>query len=417
MAEYLAYPIMMFVATPFFLRWLGPVQYGQWILLLTLTGFGGLAGFGMGPSIVKDVAASRVSGDVEGLKKAVGACLTVALLAATILGVFLIVFGFSVGTTVFQKVGGSFEIARLTCFAAMLIGIEQIDGVFSGILKGLERYDQAARIEITSKILLVLISIAVVASTGSFGAMLTATLITNLLRLTVKWFAAKTALNIGLLRPRWDLNASIKVLSFGGWIWIQSIGMVLFSAADRALVGAVLGASALAHYAIALQLTQQIQSIPAAGVQVLFPAITRLIATGKSYRTLTLQATALVFAFSLTAAIGLIVVHEPLLRIWLGEANALAVGPLIAPLAIANAMLAATAAPYFVLLGAGQVRFVAIVALLGGVVGLIVLWVMMGTQGLNAVAWSRNCYSIICLVMLIRMYLLLKRNSQEKIGI
>ena len=82
MAEYFAYPLMMFIATPFFLAQLGAQQYGQWMLILAFTGFGGIAGLGMGTAAIKEVSAHRGRGDMPGAILSVRACLGVTLVSS-----------------------------------------------------------------------------------------------------------------------------------------------------------------------------------------------------------------------------------------------------------------------------------------------------------------------------------------------
>jgi O-antigen/teichoic acid export membrane protein len=176
MAEYFAYPLMMFAATPLFLHLLGSEQYGQWMLLLTFNGFGGLAGIGMGTAATKDVSAARGRGDEAGVAASIRACLMVTILSTMALAVLMVTTGWLIGPALLAKMGTPDLVRTIIIVAALLILLEQIDSVFAGALRGLERFDISAKAEASTKLALVLVSLAVAWKTGDVVAVFWATI-------------------------------------------------------------------------------------------------------------------------------------------------------------------------------------------------------------------------------------------------
>lgn len=414
MAEYFAYPLMMFAATPLFLRFLGSEQYGQWMLLLTFNGLGGLAGIGMGTAATKDVSAARGRGDEHGVSASIRACLMVTLLSTSILASLLVGIGWFVGPDLLTKMGQPDLVRTIVVVAAILITLEQIDTVFAGSLRGLERFDISAKAEATTKLVLVLVALAVAWTTGDVTAVFWATIAATVIRLSVK-MAAVARLTGHVPIPAWDRARMAEAFSFGKWTWAQSLGAAMFATADRLLVGSLLGAHALAGYSVCLQLAQQIQTVPAAGAQFLFPAVSRRRAAGEDYRTLATRASLLIGVLSVLAAVPIALFSHWILAIWVGAAIADAAATTLTLLAISFAILGMNVGPHFILLGSERARFVAGANIVAGIIATGYAALAIPDQGLIAAATARMIYALMICALIFEMWRSLSRKNQDKI--
>src|SRR5262249_52098440 len=79
-AEYVAYPACMLVATPLFLAALGADGYGLLLLAGSVTSLAGASGLGMGAATIRFVAQARGTGDVDGTARVVRHTLALSLL-------------------------------------------------------------------------------------------------------------------------------------------------------------------------------------------------------------------------------------------------------------------------------------------------------------------------------------------------
>lgn len=396
MAEYVAYPLMMFLATPLFLLWLGQMQYGQWMLLLTFNGLGGLAGFGMGSAATRDVAAAQGASDPESALAAVRACLSVTLLSGTAVSVVLLVLGMVAGGDLLVRMGDPALVRTIIAVAALLILVEQLDTVFAGTLRGLERFDISARVEALMKGAMVVLALLVAWATRDVTAVFAVTLGMAVVRLAVKAAVASRLLG-AVPMPSWDRPRMASVFAFGKWTWIQALGASLFATVDRLLVGGMLGAEALARYSICLQLAQQVQTIPAAGAQFLFPTVSRRRQAGEDYRGLSLKASIAITGLGLAIGLPLAVLAEPLLRLWVGSEIAASSASLLMLLVLAFVILVANVGSFYVLLGAGQERFVAVVNIIAGVAGSIAAALLIGPFGVHGAALGKLVYAVFAL--------------------
>ncbi|WP_425231115.1 lipopolysaccharide biosynthesis protein [Sphingomonas sp.] len=404
-AEYIAYPLMMFAATPFLLRGLGSAQYGQYLLLLTFNGFGGIAGLGMGTAVVKEVSEARGRGDAEGAGAGVRSGLAVTLVATALLCMVLLAVGVVLGPNLLKRMGPPDTIRMLFVGAATLIALEQVDLVFASTLRGAERFDLSARIELASKSAIVATAVAAAWVWSSLSSVVVTTVTLTAVRCLAKGIIATKFLRQGWLIPRWDPPVVRRIFSFGVWTWGQAVGSALFGMADRLLIGGMLGADPLARYSVCLQLAQQITAVPAAAAQVLLPKVSRADAEGSdTIGGMAAKAMLILTTAAGIAALCLIIFGHWILWLWVGGDFAATGTPILTVLAIAFAVLAINNVPHFVLLGLRRSRTVALVNISAGIIGLLVTWVAIRHWGLSAAAFGRLAYAIVICLLARQMF-------------
>jgi O-antigen/teichoic acid export membrane protein len=404
---------MMFAATPLFLHLLGSEQYGQWMLLLTFNGFGGLAGIGMGTAATKDVSAARGRGDEAGVAASIRACLMVTILSTMALALLMVTTGWLIGPALLAKMGSPDLVRTIIIVAALLIMLEQIDSVFAGALRGLERFDISAKAEASTKLTLVLVSLAVAWKTGDVVAVFWATIAATIVRLSVKALAVRHF--IGQTPwPAFDRPRMAEAFAFGKWTWAQSLGAAMFATADRLIVGSLLGAHALAAYSVCLQLAQQIQTVPAAGAQFLFPAVSRSHAAGESYAPLAIRASLIVGGISLLLALPVALFSHLILSLWVGKDIADAASVTLTLLAAGFAILGLNVGPHFVLLGASRARFVAGINIVAGIVATGCAALAIPSQGLIGAGAAMIVYAVVICVLIFEMRRIFLFNNLDK---
>jgi O-antigen/teichoic acid export membrane protein len=411
MAEYFAYPLMMFCATPFFLAMLGKEQYGQWMLLLAFTGFGGIAGLGMGTAAVKEVSAHRGRSDMAGAAMAVRACLAVTLASSLCLAAIIALAAFALDSAWLAKVGAPEVVRNIIGFAIALITLEQIDTVFSGSIRGMERFDIAAKLEIVAKFVVVVAAAVAAWLTRDLVVIFWSILGVTVVRALAKALFASALLGGGALIPVWDGDYVREAIRFGKWTWLQSIGSAMFATADRLLVGALLGSAALAQYSVCLQLAQQVQTIPAAGAGFLFPLFSRRIQSGESVSKIAMMAT---LAFGLLAAAlatPLVVFGHWILTMWIGPDFADLNYGLLLWLTLAFVILAASIGPHFFLLGSDKAHMVALINIGAGVLALLAGVFLVRHSGVVGGAFMRAVYSLVLCSNIAAMFTAFDRGS------
>lgn len=399
MLEYSSYPLLLFIATPWFLHQLGTAGYGHWMLLTATAGFGGVLNAGTGAATIKAISAGigrAECGDIEG---AVRVSLAIALVGGGVLALVTFLVFWLAGPTLLSRMGDPALIRLTGVAAAGLIWLEQLDNVFSSAMKGAEKFGNAARIEIASKATQILSAALVLLIWPKLWALYAALLIVAILRLLAKVVITKRILGLASLHP--TLVGWNEILHFAKWGWLQGAGGMLFGVADRILVGSLLGASSLTYYSIASQLTMQIHAISAAGLSVIFPKVSRKLQGDDSFSLWRVTKLTMIGNLLLSSILAfiLILLGPTILRIWIGAAAASPTVEILPWLTFAYWILALNVVPYYTLLGMGKIRFVGLTILTCGIIAVITMYFAITSEGLRGTPSGRGIYALLSLAL------------------
>lgn len=402
--EYLAYPLFMLAATPILVASLGEGDFGLWMLILAIGGFGSVANLGMGAAIVKFVAEARAAGRAEDVLDVVRQSVTISGASALLLCLLMVAIAPLLAQSVFSKMGDVHRVASALRIGALIIFIQQFDQVAAATLKGFERFSVAARVEVAAKFALVGVNVAVAHLTGELFSVLAGTVTVMIVSLAARAWVAGRLVGGVLLMPAWPGPKGGALLRFGGWVWLQAVASVLLSSVDRFVVGGLLGASALAHYSVCTQLAQQVHAVPAAAMGFLMPLATRKHHQGddvRRVRRLALTANVLV---ALPLALALAVGADFGLRIWMGPDFAAENAGLLRWLTLAYLLLALNVAAHYLLLGEGEARFVSLTNIVGGILSSVGAGLLVPGFGVAGAAAGRLMYGPVLLLNFVRLF-------------
>lgn len=412
--EYGWYPLLLFLATPYFLKMLGTEKYGNWMLLTATVGLGSMLYAGTGTATIKEISAGLGRADGGNAERTVRASLAIAMLGGSGLAVLILALFWFAGESLFEKMGDR-ELVRLTgIVAAALIWIEQLDNVFASALKGAERFGPAATIEMAIKTAQIAFAALLVLAWAELWALYAALVIIASLRLIGKAWMVKRLLDLSSLRP--SLAHVTAVLHFAKWGWLQGAGAVLFGVADRLLVGSLLGAASLAYYSIASQLALQIHAVSAAGLSVIFPMVSRKLQEDAKFSLWRITTLTVVsnLAVSSALAIGLLLFGGEILTFWLGEEAVGSSAEVLPFLIIAYWLLGINVVPYYTLLGMGRARFIGISTSVSGVVAIVAMYLSVADIGLIGAPLGRGLYAVLTMVLICPLlhHFLQERNAR-----
>lgn len=411
--EHGSYPLLLFIATPWFLHQLGTEQYGHWMLLTAVVNFGAILNTGTGASTIKAISAGLGRQQAGFSDVVVNASVAIAMIGGALLAI-LVFSTFWIGASAFLEKMGNPETVRLTGIAAaIIIWIEQLDNVFSSAIKGAEQFGAAARVEVGSKSIQIVVAAIVLYAFPTLTALYVSLLVVAVLRLSAKIIVSRRLLGLSKLRPSFR-NAS-EILHFAKWGWVQGVGGALFGVADRMLVGSLLGASSLTFYSIASQLAMQIHAISAAGLSVIFPKVSRALESGGNFSLsrFTRITTIGNFLFSSGIALVLLLFGSEILYFWIGREAAEQPARILPWLVVAYWMLAMNTVFYYLLLGMGRIRFISLTVIVSGVFAALAAYFAILAFGLVGAPAGRAVYAILSLALAVPVLRQLRheRNS------
>jgi O-antigen/teichoic acid export membrane protein len=210
-----------------------------------------------------------------------------------------------------------------------------------------------------------------------------------------------------------DRTISSALLSFGAFTWIQAVAGLVFGQVDRLIAGISMGATAVASYAICVQMAQPIYGLAASGLHFLFPYLSARSAGNAAGA----QRRAVFLAFGanlimVAAAAGLLVTFGPsLLRLWGGDTLARS-GHLVFPVIIwSTAFSGLGVTGSYAMLALGRVRAVTLLNLTGGALMILAMCFLLPRYGLYGIAVARLFYGPVTLLIYVPLLILLYRSS------
>lgn len=390
--EYLVHPALALLTTPLIINYLGLAAFGSWVVIITAVAFAVALASGISVALGRYIAANSTAwpdlvrrAQLDALCVMAGASMLAAGLA-----IFLLHFSSSAGMD-----SGHFGLALLLIVGVTVV-IDCFDTTFAGILRGELRYAPSARIELVARVVQFGLVLLVIFLVPSFMGLAVATCAGSLIRLVLRYRLCDLSWLHGRLFLQHRIQHDSPLLATVGWATVQNLGGALYTSIDRLIVSVAFGATTLALYATASQLTNQIQAVLGAAFSVLSNAAAARGATADHQDMIRkcLQLT-MVVAFGGLVTYGLFyAAAEPLFTAWLGVSTSVQLLPLVAAVAIAAAVQTVSVPAHFFLLGIGRFKIVAIVGLMAGILSLALLWLASKTLAPQHALIARASYGL-----------------------
>jgi O-antigen/teichoic acid export membrane protein len=394
--DYVIQGLAMLLAASFLVRRLGLSQYGLWMLATAIIGGMESLSSGFGDATIKFVSKYRGRGDRAGVERIIRATLAINGALGSLLAT-LVILGSTFAVTHIFKIDAQQHAMsiRMLHVAAITLLVRSIENVFSNTLRAYEQYGRTVKISIATRCLNVALAVLLANFGYSVLAIMSASLVIAVISLMLKIAAVRSVCGPISPFPRIDRDSIREIFGFGVFSWVQALAGVIFYNADRLVVGAILGTSALGIYSVCVQATQPIHGITSAALNFVFPHVSARHEAGESnaLRRVFRIATWTNIAFVAILSAPLILFGRQILALWMGPVFAQQGHIVLAYLAVANACLGASVASHYILLALGQARFVASVNVLGGVLSLGCIALLMPHYGLPGAAMGRLLYA------------------------
>lgn len=385
----------MIVSAPFLMLRLGADQYGVWMLASAVGGTLGVFHAGLGEATIKYVSSYKGRNDLHGVARVISGTITLGTILGTIAAAVVVSSSSLVVHRVF-KIAPNLQAEAVNAIriAGILLWLQSIYQVLSSTLKGFELYGPPARVSVFMRSFIILAAVALAAAGFGVDSIMIAMAVATAIGIAWLGLIVQRLMKGQKLRVSIDRATFHEVFGFGAYSWVQNTAAVVFSQADKFLIATMLGAAPVAYYTLCVQLAQQVHALPSAGFNFLFPHIStthegaNLRKVWRSYR----LAVPVNIAVSICLALPLVFLGRRILTIWMGQTFSMQAYPVLAILAGAFVLLSVNIVPYFTLLGLGEVRFVSLVNVAGGVISILAAAILIPAWGLAGAAAGRLLY-------------------------
>lgn len=307
---------------PLLINEFGTTDFGLFILASAVAAYASLVDFGVGTSLIKNIAERAAVNDAEGIGKYISTGLAFYLVIGVLVAIVIAAFAFVSGA-VFKV---SAESAALLRNLLIVVAVSSL-WVWPGstaiyVLAGFQRYTLTAATALGVSLGNVGVILVVLITHQGPVALLAGQSAVALIGVAFNIAFARRAIgdikvNPGLANP----EVFRDILSFSWVIFVLQIcTIVIYQQTDRMILGIFLGASAVTMYEAAGKMQGLVTQLTQFATSAVMPFASQLDAEGResSIQTLFFRGTKYVMALVLPAVVGLMILASPLITEWLG---------------------------------------------------------------------------------------------------
>ena len=386
--------MVMFFLTPFVLRSLGEVRYGVWVLTMSIVGYYGLLDFGLRVGVTQYLTRYRAREQYEEMNATISSA--VAMLTA--IGVLLAVLGLPIAFFAPEIFDVETELHQEVFWCILIISISVAFQFalfpFSAVFAATQRFDLSNLIGVATRLAsAIAIWMALERGYGLLG-LTVVTAVSNIVDYVIRWRVSFRILP--QLHFSWELvdkERAKEQLLFGGWNFLISINFVILVYMDAILIGLFLQVAAVTIYALAANLAQYLGRALRVARGVFHPAATELHAQEdvEGLKSILFLGSRFLLLVTVLSALVIGFWAEDFYRLWIGtseigEEGLQTVVLLLRVLLVSIFFEFVSGTAGQILLGAGRVRILAIIAAAQVVVNLVVTVALIPRLGLLGAA-------------------------------
>lgn len=310
--------------TPYMLRMMGQSEYGLYALVSSVIAYLTILDLGLGNAIVRYTAKYRAEGKLEEQYKLFGMFLKLYLIIGAIIlisGVFLYINV----DNMFGKTMTSVELDHARIMMLILVfnlAFTFPMSIFGSIITAYERFVFPKVVNIIRIVLNTLIMIALLHLGYKAIAMVVLHTVFNVTTLLLNYWYCKRNLRVRIINEKINFSLLKEISIYSFWIFLGVIMDRIYWSTGQFVLGAVSGTTAIAIYAIAIQLHGLYGQFSSAISTVFLPKVTGMVALNSSYKEISdlfiktgrIQNIAMVLILS-----GFIVFGKPFILLWAGQ--------------------------------------------------------------------------------------------------
>lgn len=267
---------------PFLLRTLGKTEYGLYELIGSLVGYLTILDFGIQSTVVRFVAKYRAEQD----RIAEENFLAIIFSTYIAISIILCVIGsiiYCYLDKAFEQTLTTSEITKARILFVILVAsliVLFIGKTFSGIILARERFIFENLITFAQVLLKTgAWTIVLLMGHGSV-ALVTVSAIMNVMVVMLSIIYCVVELNVHIRLHRWNIALFREILSYSGFLFLMAVITQMNLRIGHFILGVMLGTSAVAIYAVAIQLVQIFCTIGCVIPNIMLPSTVNIVANG-----------------------------------------------------------------------------------------------------------------------------------------
>jgi O-antigen/teichoic acid export membrane protein len=326
--RYLAYlvdAVLGLVMLPFNLAHLGMAAYGLWAFTTSLTVYFSMLDLGYGGSLVRFVAQYRARRDARSLNEVLSTLSVVytVIAAVTYLGVVLIALNLDAITRLTPAEAATCRMLLL--IVGVNVALRFVFGIYGGVIVGFQRYHLNNLTSIATSLVVSVANVVVLLMGYGVVELVAATTAVRVLALLVyRMNAYRVFPSLSVDWRQFRIERLREISGFSVFMLLLDGAYKVNYSTDVLVIGALLGAPAVALWAPAQRLCEVTLRLSNQVSEALFPIVVDCDETQRAerLRRILVQGTRLSLATVLPIAGSVVLLAHPLLAAWIGPSFA-----------------------------------------------------------------------------------------------
>jgi len=394
--------ILLLVAFPIYIRYLGVERYGLWAVISVVLFFSQMGDLGINEAVIKYTAEEYGKKNFQEINSYIVTANLILIIPSLLIIIALTIFNENILDLL--KLTGSLrqEIKYLIPFFGILTSLIFYSNIMWGTLKGVGRVDLANYIFIIVSFLQVIISIIlIILGLGVWGLFL-GNFILYIFLFILCFLILKKVFKLEIFRLNYfDIRKIKKLTKFGGTIFGSRLIAMFLDPFNRIIITRFIGLSAVAYYDISLKVVLSLRSLFQMGLSATMPKVSELNVSSVNPKleisNIHRKGMRFILFFALPFFVLMFLFGKPILNLWLGNNYGINILMSLRFFLVAYFINLLSVPAYYIFMGIGKVRLcfnnIAIQSLINAIVILFIIMIRDRISLIEVI--SISCISII----------------------
>ena len=266
-------PILMLLATPVFLNYLGIEGYATWVLINSIIASLSIFNFGGTDVVVKFVSSNRGVNSKNSTGEVFGTVFAFQLIVLLVIYVLFLIVEPIASQNITPSNLRTF--LNILYVAIPIFLIKQLEQLLYAFFRGYEQFGHTVIMSSTSKILFFLTQILIAISTKSVTDVFYGALAVSVLLFLAQALYIKAIHKDDILFGKVNIKTARYLLNFGSWNWLSSVTSMLTIQSDKWLVSGLLSLKTFGIYSIGVLIFNQLRAVVGTSFYWVFPEISK----------------------------------------------------------------------------------------------------------------------------------------------
>jgi len=383
--------ITSLLATPYIVHKLGVGAYGILSIVSVMLGFFGILDLGLTGASVKYIAEYYEKKNFKMINKVLNSTILSFILIGVLVGGIIVLLTPFLVTKVLKVSAEFIKVARFAFYVAGLtFWINMVLGGLGGVPRALQRYDVSAKISIIFGSLSVAGTVILLFYGYRLPALVVLGASVSLVEVAIYFLIVQKLLPSFRIDFSWNRKLFLKLLQYGGFFLISSIGGAILLHLDKLIIGSFLGIELVTFYVIPGGIAAKIHGFINSIAAVTFPVSSALKGTRqvRRLRQLYFEGIRIVLIIATMMAVPLVVFSQKFLLYWLGQEFASRSSLVLSILVGTYYLLSIGSVNWAISLGAGHSKINAFFSLFTAFLNIAILILLIKPWGIIGAAWA-----------------------------